>query len=147
MVSDWWMTDISINDVILWRIQLNALLLLFAIGAFTLFVATLFDEERRAFSLAGSVLVLSIVLTILSELSDKTEWLRYLSVFSLFNTTQLLEGTDHFLLHSILLLVLCLVFLTEQSFNSDVGVCRFDRKWRKNFTESEHLGFERCVTR
>lgn len=35
MVSDWWMTDISINDVILWRIQLNALLLLLAIGAFT----------------------------------------------------------------------------------------------------------------
>ncbi|MCY1689565.1 hypothetical protein OVA29_00725 [Exiguobacterium sp. SL14] len=45
-------------------------------------------------------------------MSDKTEWLRYLSVFSLFNTTQLLEGTDHFLIHAVLLLVLCLVFLS-----------------------------------
>ncbi|MCY1689564.1 hypothetical protein OVA29_00720 [Exiguobacterium sp. SL14] len=51
MVADWSMTGISIDDVILWRIQVNALLLLFAIGAFTLFIATLFDEERRAFSL------------------------------------------------------------------------------------------------
>ncbi|WP_313489563.1 ABC transporter permease subunit [Exiguobacterium sp.] len=112
MVADWWMSGITIDTMVLWRIQLNALMLLFAIGTFTLFIATLFDEERRAFSLAGSVLVLSIVLTILSELSDKTEWLRYLSVFSLFNTTQLLEGTNHFLLHSVILFVLFLIFLT-----------------------------------
>ena len=112
MVADWWMSGITIDTTVLWRIQLNAALLLFAIGAFTLFVATLFDEERRAFSLAGSVLVLSIVLTILSGLSDRTEWLRYASIFSLFNTTELLQGTTDFGLHLSGLIAITLLFLT-----------------------------------
>ncbi|MGX8176704.1 ABC transporter permease subunit [Exiguobacterium artemiae] len=110
LLADWFVSGVSIDVLTLIRFQVNALLLLYAIGGFTLFIATLFDDERRAFSIAGSVLVLSVVLTIGSGLSEKVEWMRYGSIFSLFNTQQLLEGTDQFLIHLLILASISLIF-------------------------------------
>lgn len=110
LLADWFVSGVSIDGMTLVRFQVNALLLLYAISGFTLCIATLFDDERRAFSIAGSVLVLSIVLTIGAGLSEKTEWMRYGSIFSLFNTQQLLEGTNHFFWHLLLLASISMLF-------------------------------------
>ncbi|OIN67624.1 ABC transporter permease [Exiguobacterium sp. KRL4] len=110
LLADWFVSGVSIDGMTLVRFQVNALFVLYAIGGFTLFVATLFDDERRAFSIAGGVLVLSIVLTIGAGLSEKMDWMRYGSIFSLFNTQQLLEGTSDLFLHLSILAGISLFF-------------------------------------
>ncbi|WP_214770249.1 ABC transporter permease subunit [Exiguobacterium sp. s133] len=110
LMADWTMSGISIDGMTLLRLQVNALFLLYAVAGFTLFITTLFDDERRAFSVAAGVLVFSIVLTIGAGLSEKTDWMRYGSIFSLFDTGRLLAETEHLLLHILLLVLICLMF-------------------------------------
>ena len=110
LLADWFVSGVSIDGMTLVRFQVNALFVLYAIGGFTLSVATLFDDERRAFSIAGGVLVLSIVLTIGAGLSEKMDWMRYGSIFSLFNTQQLLDGAGDLFLHLSILAGISLFF-------------------------------------
>jgi len=93
-----------------WGLQLNAFALLAALSAFTLFVATLFDDERRAFALSAGVLIFSIVASILSGLSESFEWVKYLSVFTLFDANAVVKGDEPWLAISLLFAVSILFF-------------------------------------
>ncbi|WP_114572253.1 ABC transporter permease subunit [Exiguobacterium flavidum] len=109
-MSDWLIPDVAIDTVLLWRLQLNAFALLAALSAFTLFVATLFDDERRAFALSAGVLIFSIVASILSGLSESFEWVKYLSVFTLFDANAVVKNDEPWLSIGLLFTISILFF-------------------------------------
>ncbi|MBB6632524.1 ABC transporter permease subunit [Cohnella thailandensis] len=75
-------------------ISLNVavLALFFAIGGVAFLISSLANDEKRATGLSGAIAFGMFTLDLLGKISEKIEWLRSLSLFSLFRPSDIVSG-------------------------------------------------------
>lgn len=74
-------------------LNLLGFLLFFAVGGISFLFSAISNDEKRALGLSGGITFLFFSFDLLSKLSEKTEWLRSLSVFSLFRPDDIVNGS------------------------------------------------------
>lgn len=81
-----------LNESILLKVNINAALLTMTVGMICFFYSCYFNESRTALAFSSGVNIVSLLLFILGGVSDKSEILKSFSIFSLLNSTEILEG-------------------------------------------------------
>ncbi|WP_276351800.1 ABC transporter permease subunit [Cohnella caldifontis] len=76
-------------------LQLNAsaFLLFFAAAGITFLVSSLCNDEKRAAGISGTIVFLFFSLDLIGKISDKTDWLRDFSLFSLYRPDEIIGGS------------------------------------------------------
>ncbi|MCY9398420.1 ABC transporter permease [Bacillus haynesii] len=74
-------------------LNLIGFLLFFAVGGISFLFSAISNDEKRALGLSGGITFLFFSFDLLGKLSEKTEWLRSLSVFSLFRPGDIVNGS------------------------------------------------------
>ncbi|ARC66967.1 MULTISPECIES: ABC transporter permease subunit [Bacillus] len=74
-------------------LNLLGFLLFFAVGGISFLFSAISNDEKRALGLSGGITFLFFSFDLLGKLSEKTEWLRSLSVFSLFRPDDIVNGS------------------------------------------------------
>ncbi|TCI43560.1 MULTISPECIES: ABC transporter permease subunit [unclassified Exiguobacterium] len=84
--------DLNIDSGLLWTLQLNAGLILLVLGSLAYVLASLFDDSTRSYMVTGGIFAIFLIANIFSGFSDQLDWLRNLSIFSLFDANALIQG-------------------------------------------------------
>lgn len=91
------------------EMNLVGTLLFLVIAAYSFLFSVLNSDERTAISLSGGVTVVFYALNLLGTLTNKYDWMRRLSLFSLFDPQQLMRGNAHFAAESLALAATALI--------------------------------------
>jgi ABC-2 type transport system permease protein len=75
-------------------IQLNvgAFALFFGIGGLTFLVSSLANDEKKALGLCGMITFGFFSLDLLAKISDKLEWLKNITLFTLYKPSEIVSG-------------------------------------------------------
>jgi ABC-2 type transport system permease protein len=76
-------------------VQMNAaaFLLFFAVGGISFLVSSVSNDEKKASGISGAIAFGFFSLDLLGKFSDRTDWLRNLSLFSLYRPDDIIRGT------------------------------------------------------
>jgi ABC-2 type transport system permease protein len=76
-------------------IQLNvsAFFLFFAVAGICFLISSVFDDEKKASGVSGTIVFLFFSLDLIGKIGDRTEWLRDLSLFALYRPEDIIGGT------------------------------------------------------
>jgi len=91
-------------------IQMNAaaFLLFFAVGGVSFLVSALSNDEKKALGISGLITFGFFSLDLLGKISDNIDWMRSISIFSLYQPGEIVNGKD-MLTSSIILAVIGMV--------------------------------------
>ncbi|OBZ10259.1 ABC transporter permease subunit [Bacillus sp. FJAT-26390] len=108
--SLWFLGDAYAFDTLTF-IQMNiaAFLLLFAVGGISFLVSTLSNDEKKALSISGFITFGFFSLDLIGKFSEKIEWLRNISIFSLYQPGEIINGNANLAVSFILLSFIGLV--------------------------------------
>jgi ABC-2 type transport system permease protein len=79
------------------QVNLVGFLLFAVIGGYSFLFSTLFNDEKRAISLAATLTVLFFALDLIGKLSQDLAWMKHFTVFTLFQPQEIARGTYHVL--------------------------------------------------
>lgn len=85
------------------QINIEAFLLFFAVGGISFLISTLANDEKRALGISGAIAFGFFSLDMIGKISDKIEWLRNLTLYSLFRPSEIVSGNVDLTQASILL--------------------------------------------
>lgn len=91
------------------QLNLSAFWLFFAIGGISFLISCLLNDEKKALGLSGLMAFGFFSLDILAKLSEKLDWVSYITIYSFYKPSQIVAGEAEFLLQSASLLVIGLV--------------------------------------
>lgn len=91
------------------QMNIAAFLLFFAVGGISFLVSSIANDEKKALGVSGVITFGFFTLDLLSKLSDKIEWLRNITIFSLYKPGEIVSGNVDFSQVSILLFMIGLV--------------------------------------
>ncbi len=96
------------NDLQIWNfVMLN--LVTYAVhltlAGLTFLFSVLFSDASKSLGLSGGFLIAFFIINMLSSISDKTEFLKYLTPFTLIDIEYILEGGSHGVLSFIVLIL------------------------------------------
>ncbi|QHE52423.1 ABC transporter permease subunit [Pontibacillus sp. HMF3514] len=91
-------------------------LLFFVVGGYCYLISSWLNDEKRALGLATIVTIIFYGLDFIGKMSEQVEWLRNLSIFSLFRAGELFRATSFDFGHSFLLLIIGFVGFLLSSF-------------------------------
>jgi ABC-2 type transport system permease protein len=74
------------------EMNLIGFLLFSVVAGYSFLFSCLFNDERKAMSLAGILTVAFYAIDLIGKLSDKMEWMRSLSIFRLFEPMKIVRG-------------------------------------------------------
>jgi ABC-2 type transport system permease protein len=97
-------------------IQLNvaALALFFALGGISFLVSSLANDEKKALGISGMIIFGFYSLDILGKISDKIDWLKNITIFSLYSPSDIVAGKGDLTLNiSSLVLIGLVAFITS----------------------------------
>ncbi|MNU60303.1 ABC-2 family transporter protein [compost metagenome] len=92
------------------RLNLVAFLMFFAVGAVSFLVSSVSNDEKRALSISGVIIIGSFCLDLIGKLSEQTEWMRHMALFSLFRPSEIVTGSESWIASSSILFVIGLGF-------------------------------------
>ncbi len=87
-------------------LNLVTFLVVVAVGGIGFFFSCLFDETRYSLGLGAGVPIICIMFKMLSEISDKIAWLKYLSIYSFINIDKIFANGSYVILASSILIVI-----------------------------------------
>ena len=89
-------------------VQLNiiTLLLFVAVGGISFLISCLANDEKKAMGISGVIAFGFFSLDMIGKLSDKVEWLRNFTIYSLFRPSEIVSGNANLVQSSI---ILCLI--------------------------------------
>jgi ABC-2 type transport system permease protein len=92
-------------------IQMNAaaFLLFFAVGGISFLVSSINNDQKKALGISGLITFGFFSLDLLGKLSDKIDWMRNISIFSLYRPGEIVHGNVDLVVPSIILSVIGLV--------------------------------------
>ncbi|OAB35298.1 ABC transporter permease subunit [Paenibacillus glacialis] len=92
-------------------IQMNmvAFLLFFALGGICFLVSALSNDEKKALGISGLITFGFFSLDLLGKISEKIEWMKYFSIFTLYKPGDIVNGQGNLVVTSIILSVIGLV--------------------------------------
>jgi len=88
------------------NLHLVGFLFFFAIGGYCFLFSTLLTEEKKAVAYAGGLTLLFYLLDLMGRLSDKFEMTRYMSIFYLYQPSEILKNNTNILSVSLILLII-----------------------------------------
>ncbi|WP_377890648.1 ABC transporter permease subunit [Alkalihalobacillus sp. R86527] len=91
------------------QINFVGFLLFFAVGGYSILISSLFNDEKKAFAAAGAVTFLFYALDMAGKIVSDLDWLRNLSLFSLFEPAKIANGDVNVALVSLILFGIGLV--------------------------------------
>ncbi|WP_110113289.1 ABC transporter permease subunit [Bacillus sp. CGMCC 1.16541] len=99
-----YLIETSDFDVIAF-VQMNvaAFFLFFVISSYSFFFSSLMNDEKKALSIPAVLTVIFYALDLIGKMSEKFEWMRNLSLFSLFNPIEIGRGNED-------ILAFCIIF-------------------------------------
>ncbi|GKU83055.1 ABC transporter permease subunit [Niallia sp. NCCP-28] len=74
------------------QLNLGAFFLFFAVGGISFFISSLVNDEKRALGIAGSIAFGFFSLNLLGKISGKIEWLKNISIYTLYNPSEIVSG-------------------------------------------------------
>lgn len=90
-------------------------LLFFAIGGYSLLISSMFNDEKNAFALAGSITFLFYGLNMVGKIVTDIDWIRNFTPFSLYEPGKIASGEADILMDSMILgsigLISCIIAL------------------------------------
>ncbi|MCC3372595.1 ABC transporter permease subunit [Cohnella sp. REN36] len=101
------------------RLNASAFLLFFAVGGISFLVSALSDDEKRARGISGLIAFGFFSLDLIGKFSDKIDWMRNLSLFSLYRPGEVVSGPGDMAVTSAILAAIGLV-----AFGLAVGLFR-----------------------
>ena len=87
-------------------LNLVTLSLYFLLAGITFMISTIFRYASRSVGLSGGILFVFVILSMLSGISEQTEFLAFLTPVSLLNIDYILEGGGNGIIRAIILLIL-----------------------------------------
>lgn len=91
------------------QMNISAFLLFFAVGGIAFLVSSLCNDERKALGISGLITFGFFSLDLLGKFSDKLDWTKYFSIFSLYKPGEIINGSGDILVTSIILSAIGLV--------------------------------------
>lgn len=91
------------------EMNLGAFLLFFAVGGIAFLVSSLSNDEKKALGISGFITFGFFSLDLVGKFSDKTEWMRSFSIFSLYQPGEIINGNVNLGLSFTILAVIGLV--------------------------------------
>ncbi|KEK22008.1 ABC transporter permease subunit [Bacillus gaemokensis] len=91
--AEWFLKDNNLNQELFFKMNLVGGLIFLVVSAYSFLFSCLFNDERKALSYSASVTILFYLLDIVGKLSDKLEWMRHISLFTLFRPEEIVAGT------------------------------------------------------
>ena len=85
--------DNNLNKELFLKINVVGGLIFLVISAYSFFFSCICNDERKALSYSASLTILFFVLDMVGKLSDKLEWMKNLSLFTLFRPKEIAEGS------------------------------------------------------
>jgi ABC-2 type transport system permease protein len=76
-------------------IQMNIVgfLLFFVVSGYSFFFSCVLNDEKRALSISGGLSVVFFAINLVAKMSTDFDWLKYFTIFSAFNPTEIAKGT------------------------------------------------------
>ena len=93
----WLVDNINLNTKHFIELNVMGFLLFFVISGYSFLFSCLFNDEKRALSTSATVTLLFYVLDLIGKMSDKLDYIRNFSIFSLFKAQDIAYGTEHLL--------------------------------------------------
>ncbi len=75
------------------RLNFGAFMLHFAIGGISFFASCISNETRKSLGIGAGIPILFYLISMLSNMGGKLEWLKYTTIITLFDATGLSQGT------------------------------------------------------
>ncbi|WP_410772462.1 ABC transporter permease subunit [Fontibacillus sp. BL9] len=85
--------DYEFNTSRFIEMNVAAFLLFFAVGGISFLVSSLSNDEKKALGISGFITFGFFSLDLVGKFSDKIEWMRSLSIFSLYKPAEIINGT------------------------------------------------------
>jgi ABC-2 type transport system permease protein len=98
--------DEKLNTARFIQLNIGAFALFFAIGGLSFLVSSLTNDEKKALGLCGMITFGFFSLDILSKISDKIEWLKNITLFTLYNPGEIVSGKGDLMLNVSILLAI-----------------------------------------
>ncbi|MCR8642859.1 ABC transporter permease [Paenibacillus sp. N1-5-1-14] len=74
------------------QMNVSAFLLFFAVSGICFLISSLTNDEKRALSISGTITFLFFSLDLLGKISDSLDWMRNLTLFSLYRPGDIVKG-------------------------------------------------------
>src|SRR5690625_1581426 len=88
------------------QINFVGFLLFVAIGSYSLLISALFNDERNAFALALGITFIFYALDMVGKIVIELDWLRNISLFSLYEPRQIASGDANILFSSLIFIAI-----------------------------------------
>lgn len=75
------------------QMNLGAFLLAFAVGGISFLISCSTNDEKRAAGFSGMIGFVFFSLNLIGKISNKTDWLRHLTIYSLFRPSDIVSGS------------------------------------------------------
>jgi ABC-2 type transport system permease protein len=86
-----------------------AFLLFFAVGGISFLISSVSNDQKKALGISGLITFGFFSLDLLGKLSDKINWMRNISIFSLYRPGEIANGNVDLVVPYIILFVIGLV--------------------------------------
>lgn len=93
------------------QINIEAFLLFFAVGGISFFVSCLANDEKKSLGISGVIAFGFFSLDLIGKISDKIDWLRNFTIYSLFRPSEIVSGNGDMIQSSIILSFIGLAFI------------------------------------
>lgn len=87
--------DYEFNTMRFIELNVAAFLLFFAVGGISFLVSALSNDEKRALGISGLITFGFFSLDLVGKFSEKVEWMRSISIFSLYKPDEMIRGTTN----------------------------------------------------
>ncbi|MBK4742214.1 ABC transporter permease subunit [Bacillus cereus] len=91
--AEWFLQDNNLNKELFLKINVVGGLIFLVVSAYSFFFSCICNDERKALSYSASLTILFFLLDMVRKLSDKLEWMKNLSLFTLFRPKEIAEGS------------------------------------------------------
>ena len=102
-------------------LSLTPILVALPLFAINIFISTFFHRSKKTLGLSLGIVFIFYIINILSELSDKVEFLKYFSIYTLANTRKVLSEVCISPISIILSLIITIIFI-------GLTYCRYNKK-------------------
>lgn len=101
--------ELDISGFIL--LNFGVLLLYYALTGFGFFASCLFNDTKNSLALGAGLPIAFLLLQMLSDIGEKTKFLQYFSLFTLFNPENIIQGEGYMLSFLLLTVIAAVLYI------------------------------------
>jgi ABC-2 type transport system permease protein len=105
----WFLGNYEFDTTKFIKMNVSVFLLFFAVGGISFLVSSLSNDEKKALGISGFITFGFFSLDLLSKLSEKIDWMRNITIFSLYRPGEIVNGNVNLVVSTIILSAIGLV--------------------------------------